>query len=288
VAEEARVPRLPLVYDTPAAVRVSGEGGEAEEGEGGAWAAAAEEEGGGEGAAGVAPVAEGPGRKRARAAPAATAAAAVFAPTHLPGCGITLSGLPTSAWDTLAKLDAIAARNAPLQPAEKPAEAPFFLPTTGGLNPTFVKPPEGGSSAGGSRVGRRSSATAAAAAAAPASRLCALLAREAPHADVAALLAQLPPAGVELELRSLWRPGGGGANLRAMLRCLTEWLRGGASYDLGTAYTQRTLALHAEELRGEDFAAPLAELAAAQGGGAARLNELLDGALGRVNFFLGT
>jgi hypothetical protein len=98
----------------------------------------------------------------------------------------------------------------------------------------------------------------------------------------------MPPAGVELELRSLCRPGAGGGSLSAMLRCLAAWLRGGAAFDLATAYTQLTLSLHAEELRAEEFRGALAELAGAQAAGALRLNELLDGALGRVNFFLGT
>jgi U3 small nucleolar RNA-associated protein 21 len=286
VAEEARVPREPLLCEVPAA----GGGEEESDGEVGDGVRAATI------AADTAPEdgAGKSGRKRSRGsswccAPPPPPPPPAFPPAHLLGCSITLSGLPTAAWDTLSKLDAIAARNAPLQPAQKPVEAPFFLPTTGGLSPTFVKPQEAAAAAagGGSRVGRRS-AGGAALEVAPPSRLCALLAQAPPHAAVAALLATLPPAGVEVELRSLCRPGGGGASLRAMLGCLARWLQDGTAFDLATAYAQLTLSLHAEELRGEECAEALAELARAQGGGAAKLNGLIDGALGRVNFFLGT
>ena len=56
-------------------------------------------------------------------------------------CSLTLSGLPTSAWQNLTRLELIAARNKPSQPPTKPPSAPFFLPTTGGVNPVFVPPP---------------------------------------------------------------------------------------------------------------------------------------------------
>lgn len=63
-----------------------------------------------------------------------------------PGCRITLSGLPQSSWVNLPKLDLIYERNKPLQPPKKPEQAPFFLPTVGGLNPTFVAPTASSSS----------------------------------------------------------------------------------------------------------------------------------------------
>ena len=42
---------------------------------------------------------------------------------------LTLSGDPMSKWDSLVHLDAIRARNKPVQPVKKPESAPFFLPT---------------------------------------------------------------------------------------------------------------------------------------------------------------
>jgi U3 small nucleolar RNA-associated protein 21 len=56
------------------------------------------------------------------------------------GCRLTLSGLPSSCWTNLSKLDLIMQRNKPTQPPTKPAVAPFFLPTSTGLAPSFVIP----------------------------------------------------------------------------------------------------------------------------------------------------
>eukprot|EP00898_Chlorokybus_atmophyticus_P000527 jgi/Chlat1/1475/Chrsp12S02073 len=55
---------------------------------------------------------------------------------------ISLSMLPASQWHALLHLDVIKARNKPIAPPEKPAAAPFFLPTLPSLTdkPTFVIP----------------------------------------------------------------------------------------------------------------------------------------------------
>uniref|UniRef100_A0A7S0D1C2 Small-subunit processome Utp21 domain-containing protein n=1 Tax=Amorphochlora amoebiformis TaxID=1561963 RepID=A0A7S0D1C2_9EUKA len=50
---------------------------------------------------------------------------------------VTLSGLPNSRWINLSKLELIKERNKPTEAPKKPAEAPFFLATTNGLNPTL-------------------------------------------------------------------------------------------------------------------------------------------------------
>ncbi|KAF5840981.1 quinon protein alcohol dehydrogenase-like superfamily [Dunaliella salina] len=53
---------------------------------------------------------------------------------------VTLSLLPRAQWQSLVHLEAIKARNKPLQPPKKPEAAPFFLPTTPSLapNPVFT------------------------------------------------------------------------------------------------------------------------------------------------------
>jgi len=56
-----------------------------------------------------------------------------------PGCSITLSGVPSSQWANLGRLDMILERNRPIEPIKKPEAAPFFLPTSGGLNPVFKR-----------------------------------------------------------------------------------------------------------------------------------------------------
>lgn len=103
-----------------------------------------EEEEGGEDAAG----AEAP-----TALPAATATAdetlpdGAPAPLRLLGAGssssiqplATTSALPRARWAVLPHLDALAARNRPLEPPKKPEAAPFFLPSLPTLDgrPTF-------------------------------------------------------------------------------------------------------------------------------------------------------
>ena len=50
---------------------------------------------------------------------------------------ISFSGLVSSKWESLVYLDTIKERNKPLAPVQSNPEAPFFLETTGGLNPTL-------------------------------------------------------------------------------------------------------------------------------------------------------
>ncbi|KAK9819682.1 hypothetical protein WJX72_001066 [[Myrmecia] bisecta] len=59
---------------------------------------------------------------------------------------VTLSMLPRTQWQNLVHLDAIKARNKPIEPPKKPAAAPFFLPTVAGLQgvPVFDLEANGG------------------------------------------------------------------------------------------------------------------------------------------------
>lgn len=65
----------------------------------------------------------------------------------LPGCNFTLSGLPQAFWINMSKLDLIAERNKPKEAPKKPESVPFFLATSGGLNPVFVAPTQTSESA---------------------------------------------------------------------------------------------------------------------------------------------
>lgn len=51
---------------------------------------------------------------------------------------VTLSCLPKSRWHNLQQLDVIKQHNKPKEPPTKPKQAPFFLPTTPGLQPKFT------------------------------------------------------------------------------------------------------------------------------------------------------
>jgi U3 small nucleolar RNA-associated protein 21 len=93
------------------------------------------------------------GAKRARvetkaasaegAEPGAASASAPSSITPKAGMSITLSGKPQSTWANLDKLELIYKRNKPAEAPKKPEQAPFFLPTAGGLKPTFVAPGAG-------------------------------------------------------------------------------------------------------------------------------------------------
>jgi U3 small nucleolar RNA-associated protein 21 len=63
----------------------------------------------------------------------------------LPGCHVALSGLSSTLWTGLTRLDAVAERNKPTAPPTKTASAPFFLPTVSGLQPKFIRANEGSS-----------------------------------------------------------------------------------------------------------------------------------------------
>mmetsp|Transcript_36817 Transcript_36817/g.70972 ORF Transcript_36817/g.70972 Transcript_36817/m.70972 type:complete len:1115 (-) Transcript_36817:161-3505(-) len=51
---------------------------------------------------------------------------------------VTLSGLPTSRWMNLTRLDAIKERNKPIEPPKPPPAAPFFLSVETGLQPKLA------------------------------------------------------------------------------------------------------------------------------------------------------
>lgn len=50
---------------------------------------------------------------------------------------VSLSGLPPSRWKALATLDVVKERNKPTQPVKTGIDAPFFLPTLSGVEPTL-------------------------------------------------------------------------------------------------------------------------------------------------------
>ncbi|PVZ99847.1 hypothetical protein BB558_004099 [Smittium angustum] len=53
---------------------------------------------------------------------------------------LTLSNEPKNKWQTLLNLDLIKKRNKPVLPKKEPESAPFFLPTSQGVEPKFEKP----------------------------------------------------------------------------------------------------------------------------------------------------
>ncbi len=223
------------------------------------------------------------------------------------GFHITLSGLPPSAWVNLSQLQAIAERNAPLEPAKKPDAAPFFLPTTGGLNPVFALPtapsaddapdakrPRSGRllvSHGG--LGARTALAVLLRSAIDAEGrgggdAAADTAAAAAHKAVSDHLASLAPASVDVEIRSLClAPGSadGERLLGALLRYFCAELKSGRRFDLAQAHIGLALEAHQEilpALRGD-----VERLREAQAPAAALLVDCLDKGLALVSSLLG-
>ncbi len=221
------------------------------------------------------------------------------------GCSITLSGLPPASWANLAQLDAIAARNRPIEPAKKPEAAPFFLPTSGGLNPIFIAPSvvEDDAAAGRGRLIRSSSDFGARTVLAGLLR-AALTAEEAvrksgssreslfllaaEHTAVSAHLASLAPSSVDIELRSLCLgPGSsdGERLLGALLRYFCAEIVAGRRYDLVQAHMSLVLEVHQEALAALPH--DVIALRDTQAPGSERLAGMLDKGLCLIASFLG-
>ena len=64
--------------------------------------------------------------------------AAVHLSQQVAGGTISLSHAPRTKWSTLSSLEQIRERNKPEEAPKAPEKAPFFLPTTSGLTPSFV------------------------------------------------------------------------------------------------------------------------------------------------------
>ena len=224
------------------------------------------------------------------------------------GCSITLSGLPPASWANLAQLDAIAARNRPIEPAKKPEAAPFFLPTSGGLNPIFIAPSvaEDDADGGAARRGRlirsasdfgartvlagllRTALTAEEAVRKSGSSRESLVLLAAEHIAVSAHLASLAPSSVDIELRSLCLgPGSpdGERLLGALLRYFCAEIVAGRRYDLVQAHMSLVLEVHQEALAAIPH--DVIALRDAQAPGSERLAGMLDKGLCLIASFLG-
>lgn len=139
---------------------------------------------------------------------------------------VTLSMLPRMQWENLMYLDAIKARNKPIQPPKKPEAAPFFLPTVATLarNPVFdttaaasasgqdadannlAGDEQGAEAPSGKKQGKRSKVVKTQGAAPPVSTFLRLLRAGADSGDYTSFVAHLreqPPATIDLQLRAM-------------------------------------------------------------------------------------
>jgi U3 small nucleolar RNA-associated protein 21 len=236
--------------------------------------------------------------KRARldgATGAATTAVGSAAPK--PGCRVTLAGAPLSAWQHLSKLDQILARNKPREPPKKADAAPFFLPTTAGLKPSFAPPTESATDgAPASRIGRQEGSLHGAG-----SGLGALLARAAAtvgsarsdaFAAIATHLSALTPSAVDAEVRSVClgvaEDVQGVAALATLLEYFAWQLAAGAHFELAQAHLQLVLQVHQEVVaQVPALRKAVRRVAKLQQQATARLSGMLDSGLCLTSAFLG-
>lgn len=218
------------------------------------------------------------------------------------GFHITLSGLPPSAWVNLSQLQAISERNAPLEPAKKPDAAPFFLPTTGGLNPVFALPSASTTDDAPDAKRPRSARLLVSHGGLGARTALAFLLRAALDAEARGVaddidaafkavsdhLVSLAPASVDVEIRSLClTPGSadGERLLGVLLRYFCAELKSGRRFDLAQAHIGLVLEAHQEvlpALRGD-----VERLREAQAPSASLIVDFLDKGLALVSSLLG-
>lgn len=168
---------------------------------------------------------------------------------------VTLSNLPKSRWCNLQHLDTIKEHNKPVEPPKQPKQAPFFLPTMPGVNPTFK--PVSADSDGDKEAGMNSKILNLGKLL-PLSEFqktlqqCAMTGQcettptchthsQGPlcHADGALmeLLEELSPAAIDGELRSLAPESGGSVEwLQAFMQFMLSQLKTNLNFELTEAY----------------------------------------------------
>ncbi|KAJ2780940.1 rRNA-processing protein utp21 [Coemansia interrupta] len=183
-------------------------------------------------------------------------------PEQLTDDMVTLSSQPRSRWQTLLNLSTIKKRNAPERAPRAPEQAPFFLPTTEGLQPRFdLERKEPGDGDEQAPVDRTRISTIEALSG---------LARTLYQAEeslnfglVVEYLKGLSPSAVDLEIRTLPVTDNLRA-VRAFLRAVTVQLRSKREFELAQAYLQVFLGVYADVIKENsgELEAPLRELRA--------------------------
>jgi U3 small nucleolar RNA-associated protein 21 len=172
---------------------------------------------------------------------------------------LTMSNVPKSKWENMLRLEEIKERNKPQQPAKKPKEAPFFLPTTyDGVMPVFdtsaadLEPEDFFAVKVGPRPGDEQ---------VPLVKLL----RAASYDDALGLLQKTTDSGVHLAILEVGPLAGGTQeDLAHLLAFLLHHVRSGREADYVQTLVALVLQLHADDLRGSRFAPALEELAAAE------------------------
>ncbi|CAL8341870.1 unnamed protein product [Arctogadus glacialis] len=167
---------------------------------------------------------------------------------------VTMTSLPESRWRNLFNLDVVKRRNQPQQPPQRPAAAPYFLPTVSGLQPSFQTPEAPVNQSKVLRLGAMAQKTAFSIALETALD-------DGDYVAPLALLKALGPSAVDLELRGLSpdlgsspQPSSAPQLLVAFLQMLEAMLEERRDFDLAQAYLALLLKLYLRPLSADPLA----------------------------------
>ncbi|KAL1418163.1 hypothetical protein MTO96_026176 [Rhipicephalus appendiculatus] len=169
---------------------------------------------------------------------------------------VTLSKLPYSRWQNLLNIEVVKKRNKPKEPPSAPKAAPFFLPTTAGLDPQFVKLDDKENMAPSKITSFEHFQLSAFAkllnSCAESNNLarCLLCVADGP---VFERLKELGPSSVDFEIRGLSPEAGGSSEaLLNFLKAMGSGLKTRRDFELIQSYLGLFLKVHADVMASED------------------------------------
>ncbi|XP_077500929.1 LOW QUALITY PROTEIN: WD repeat-containing protein 36 [Amblyomma americanum] len=160
---------------------------------------------------------------------------------------VTLSKLPYSRWQNLLNIDVVKQRNKPKEPPSAPKAAPFFLPTTLGLDPQFVKLDDKENVAPSKIASFKRFQLSAFA------KLLNSCAESSDYGPVFDRLKELGPSSVDFEIRGLSPDAGGSSeSLLSFLKAMHSGLRTRRDFELIQSYLGLFLKVHADTMAAEE------------------------------------
>ncbi|KAH7936064.1 hypothetical protein HPB52_017523 [Rhipicephalus sanguineus] len=160
---------------------------------------------------------------------------------------VTLSKLPYSRWQNLLNIEVVKKRNKPKEPPSAPKAAPFFLPTTAGLDPQFVKLDDKENMAPSKITSFEHFQLSAFA------KLLNSCAESNNYDPVFERLKELGPSSVDFEIRGLSPEAGGSSEaLLNFLKAMGSGLKTRRDFELVQSYLGLFLKVHADMMASED------------------------------------
>lgn len=160
---------------------------------------------------------------------------------------VTLSKLPYSRWQNLLNIEVVKKRNKPKEPPSAPKAAPFFLPTTTGLDPQFVKLDDKENMAPSKITSFEHFQLSAFA------KLLNSCAETNNYEPVFERLKELGPSSVDFEIRGLSPEAGGSSEaLLNFLKAMGSGLKTRRDFELVQSYLGLFLKVHADVMASED------------------------------------